>query len=275
MGTQYWLADSEARVLGPVAIDVVRDLAMRGKLNDVRAVSRDGKQFVPLREVPEIQAALAPPQGDEVARAQYEATRQIREWLESIKDRPTHEVLRVPATASKDAARAAFFALVHRYLPSRLPPEATPELRLACEDAFLVLAERMVEFERRGKTAPPPIPAPAPAKAPPLPASAASVSWRGGMIHVKLSLHRGDARPFTMDEGANWRADALFVVSGEKVMVGTPAEVTLAFEGHVTQIHATGRVIGVTANVGFAVKMLDLGEHQRSIIRTWVARAQG
>ena len=49
---------------------------------------------------------------------------------------------------------------------------------------------------------------------------------------------------------------------------------TLTFQGHVTQIHATGRVIGVTANVGFAVKMLDLGEHQRSIIRTWVARAQ-
>ena len=27
MSAQYWLADSEARVLGPVAIDVVRDLA--------------------------------------------------------------------------------------------------------------------------------------------------------------------------------------------------------------------------------------------------------
>ena len=31
---------------------------------------------------------------------------------------------------------------------------------------------------------------------------------------------------------------------------------------------------GVTPSVGFGVKMLDLGEHQRSIIRTWVARAQ-
>lgn len=268
---QYWLADSEARVLGPVALDVVRDLAMRGKLNDVRAVSRDGRQFVPLREVPEIQAALAPPQGDEVAKAQYDATKQIREWLESIANRPTHEVLRIPSNASKEAARAAFFALVHRYIPSRLPPEATPELRLACEDAFLVLSERMVDFEKRAKTTPPAV-APARAAAP-LPATSAGVTWRGGMIHVKLSLPRGDARPFTMDAEAAWKNDALFVVSSEKVMVGTPVEVTLAFEGHVTQIHATGRVIGVTANVGFGVKMLDLGEHQRSIIRTWVARA--
>lgn len=271
MTTQYWLADSEARVLGPVSLDVVRDLAMRGKLNDVRAVSRDGRQFVPLREVPEIQQALAPPQGDEVARAQYDATRQIREWLESVKDRPTHEILRVPSTASKEAARAAFFNLVHRYLPSRLPPEATPELRLACEDAFMILAERMVEFEKKGRTAPPAI---APKAAQPLPNTSASVTWRGGMIHVKLSLSRGDARPFTMDAESNWKGDAIFVVSAEKVMVGTPAEVTLSFEGHVTQIHATGRVIGVTPSVGFGVKMLDLGEHQRSIIRTWVARAQ-
>jgi hypothetical protein len=270
MTTQYWLADSEARVLGPVSIDVVRDLAMRGKLNDVRAVSRDGRQFVPLREVPEVQTALAPAQGDEVAKAQYDATRQIREWLESIKDRSTAEVLRIPSTASKEAARAAFFPLVQRYLPSRLPPEATPELRLACEDAFLILSERMVEFERKGRNAPPP---PVPKAAAPLPNSAASVTWRGGMVHVKLSLAKGDARPFTMDPEASWKADALFVVSTERVMVGTPIEITLSFEGHVTQIHATGRCIGVQPAVGFGVKMLDLGEHQRSIIRTWVARA--
>lgn len=269
MTVQYWLADSDARVLGPVSLDVVRDLAMRGKLNDVRAVSRDGRQFVPVREVPEIQTALSPPQGDEVAKAQYDATRQIREWLDSIKDRSTAEVFRLPTTASKEAARAAFFALVQRYLPSRLPAEATPELRLACEDAFLTLAERMIDWEKKGRAAPPPaIP-----KAQALPTPAASVTWRGGMIHAKLTLGRGDARPFTMDADANWKADALFVVSSERVMVGTPVEVTLTFEGHVTQIHATGRVIGVQPAVGFGVKMLDLGEHQRSIIRTWVARA--
>jgi hypothetical protein len=267
---QYWLADSEARVLGPVAIDVVRDLSMRGKLRDVRAVSRDGRHFVPLREVPEIQAALAPPRGDEIDRAQYEATRQIREWLESIKGRATSEVLRVPSNASKESARAAFFSLVHRYLPSRLPAEATPELRLACEDAFLVLAERIIEFEKQGRSGPAAAPRPQP-----LPNPAAQVTWRGGMIHVKLSLPRGDARPFTMDAEASWKTDSLFVVSSERVMVGTPGEVTLTFEGHVTQIHATGRVTGVTADVGFGLKMLDLVEQQRSIIRTWVSRAEG
>lgn len=279
--SDYWLADSEARVLGPVSLAVVRDLALRGKIHDVRAVSRDGRNFVPLREMPELLEVLSlPPKQGEATRAQADATRQIRDWLASIKDRPSHEVFRVPANASRDAWRAAFFALIHRYVPSRLPTDATPELRLACEDAFLTLSERMVAIERLfrapgDKTAPPPPPPQAVPSALP-PVAPAQVSWRGGMIHVRLHLARGDARAFTQDPEATWRQDSLSVHSNEKVMVNTPAEVTLSFEGHVTQLHATGRVVGVksTHPLGFSVRMLDLGEDQRAMIRAWVARAQ-
>jgi hypothetical protein len=278
--SDYWLADSEARVLGPVSLAVVRDLALRGKLHDVRAVSRDGRNFVPLREVPELAEVLSlPPRQGEAVRAQADATKQIRDWLASIKDRASHEVFRVPANASRDAWRAAFFALIHRYVPSRLPADATPELRLACEDAFLALAERMVAVERLfrapGEKAPPPPAQAAPPALPPVPP--AQVTWRGGMIHVRLHLARGDARAFTMDPDATWRQDSLAVHSNEKVMVNTPAEVTLSFEGHVTQLHATGRVVGVktTHPLGFSVRLLDLGEDQRAMIRAWVARAQG
>lgn len=271
MSGEYWLADSEARVLGPVSLDVVRDLSLRGKLRDVRAVSRDGKTFVPLREMPELSAVLGQPAAvDEALRAQGVATRQIRDWLEAIKDHPTHEVFRVPPQASREALRAAFFALVHRYVPGRLPPDATPELRLACEDAFLQLSERMVDLERSMRAAPPP-------GIPPVAATSAlpQVSWRGGMIHVRLALPRGDARPFTADPESNWKSDSFFVASTEKVLVNTPAEITISFEGHVTQMHASGRVVGVKAGpvLGFAVKMLDLDEGQRSMIRTWVTRS--
>lgn len=277
--SDYWLADSEARVLGPVSLSVVRDLALRGKIHDVRAVSKDGRTFVPLREMPELAEVLSqPPKQGEATRAQADATRQIRDWLASIKDRPSHEVFRVPANASRDTWRAAFFALIHRYVPSRLPTDATPELRLACEDAFLTLSERMVAIERLfkapGASAPPPPPVAAPAALPPL--APAQVTWRGGMIHVRLHLGRGDARPFTQDPEATWKRDSLAVHSNEKVLVNTPAEVTLSFEGHVTQLHATGRVVGVksTHPLGFSVRLLDLGEDQRAMIRAWVARAQ-
>ena len=42
MSEEYWLADSEARVLGPIGLEVITTLHARGKLLDVRAVSRDG-----------------------------------------------------------------------------------------------------------------------------------------------------------------------------------------------------------------------------------------
>jgi hypothetical protein len=273
MSDDYWLADSEARVLGPVKLAVVRDLALRGKLADVRAVSRDGKSFVALRDVPELVAVLQQPAGaGEAVHAMAEATGQIRNWLELVKGRPTHEVFRIPPGASSEAARAAFFALVQRYVPSRLPPDATEELRLACEDAFLTLAARMVDYERR-PVGPSPVPQVAPA--PPAPPTAAVVSWRGGMIHVRLGLKRGDARPFTGDPELTWKTDCLLVLSPEKVMVGTPAEVSLAFEGHVTQVNASGRVVAVRASypLGFVVKLLGVDESQRSMIRTWVARS--
>jgi hypothetical protein len=267
---QYWLADSEARVLGPIGLDVISTLHARGKLLDVRAVSRDGKKFVPLREMPELQAVLsAPVTVTDAQRAQAEATRQIREWLQTIQGRASHEVFKVPQQASRDAWRAAFFALVHRYVPSRLPADTTPELRLACEDAFLALSERMVEIERQFRApavAPPPMPASEPA------AQARLTLRTGGLVQVHLSLKRGDARPFTQDAEHTWQTDCLLVTTAERVAPGTPVEVVVGFEGHVTQLHATGRVMAGRLS-GFTVKMLNLGEDQRALIRTWVARS--
>jgi hypothetical protein len=242
-------------------------------LLDVRAVSRDGRKFVPLREMPELQAVLsAPVTPSDTNKAQGEATRQIREWLAQIQSRSSPEIFKVPANASRDAWRAAFFALVHRYVPSRLPPDTTPELRLACEDAFLALSERMVEIERQFRPAPaqslpppPPLPSPEP---PP----AARLTMRNNVVQISLSLRRGDARPFTQDLEHNWQTDSLFIASTERVPPSTQAEVALGFEGHVTQLHAMGRIMATRVG-GFTVRLLNLGEDQRSLIRTWVARS--
>lgn len=271
--SQYWLADSEARVLGPVSMEVITTLHARGKLVDVRAVSRDGATFVPLREIPELQAVLATPVTvSDAQRAQLEATRQIRDWLATLEGRPSHEVLKVPPNASRDTWRAAFFALVHRYVPSRLPPDTSDELRLACEDAFLALSERMVEVERRFKAGPVSVPPPLPAPPPERPPPATRVTGRAGLVQISISLKSGDARPFTQDAEHTWQQDCLFVTSTERVVPGTAAEVAVSFEGHVTQLHAAGRVLAGRVG-GFTVKLLNLGEMQRSLIRTWVARA--
>lgn len=269
---EYWLADSEARVLGPIGLEVIRNLHVRGKLTDVRAVSSDGKKFVPLREVPELLKVLSTPvTANDATRAQIETTAQIRDWLASIHDRPSTEVFKVLPGSSRDTWRAAFFALVFRYVPGRLPPDTTQELRLACEDAFLALSERMVEVERqfRAPASSPPAPPPLPAADPP---PSARITHRGQSLSVQLSLRAGDARPFTQDMEHNWQTDALFIHTHERVVPGTQVELVLSFEGHVTQLHAAGRVMAARVG-GFTTRLLNLGEAERAVIRTWVARA--
>jgi hypothetical protein len=275
--SDYWLADAAARVLGPLSYEVVKDLGLKGKLTEVRSVSRDGFNFTPVANHPEVVVLLdAPAKAEELALAQAQATRQIREWIAAVEGRPTHEIFRLSVTASREALRAAFFGLVQRYVPSRLPPDATDELRLACEDAFLFLSERMVDIERAGRNRPTPVIGPPPpsaiaAAAPRKP----DVSWRGGMIHVHMMLARGDATPFTLDPTASWKDDCLTVESSERVLVNTPADVILTFEGHVKTVQSSGRVVGVRALPpdGFSVKLLDLNESHRAMIRTWVVRA--
>ncbi len=283
----FWLADADARVLGPVSLAVIRDLAARGNLGGIRSVSLDGKRFVPLHEIGRVHDVLSTqtPRED-VATAQAQATQQIRDWLAAVRDRKTYEIFRVDEAASKEAYRAAFFPLVHRYVPSRLPPEATAELRLACEDAFLFLSERMVDIERffarSGGTLgtdefPRPTAAPTPTPFTSRPSAISpspEVSWRGGMVHANVTLVRGDTRPFWEDPSATWENDSLAIVCTERVMIGTPVEVTIHFEGHVTTLVATGRVVGIRGGYpqGFSVKLLDMSESQRAMIRTWVQR---
>lgn len=271
MSQEYWLCDEGGRVLGPLDLEAIKELAHRQKLGVITKGSKDGRGFQPIAELPELaQAVAAGPQKETLGKAQAQAAKQIRDWLASVADRSTHDVFRLPQTASREACRAAFFTLVQRYVPSRLPQDATPELRLACEDAFLFLAERMVELERAGRGKPA-----APAQAVPAVSPAPKITWRGGMLHVVVTLARGDARPFTSDPSASWRDDCLSLDWNEKVMLGTLAEVNVSFEGHVKTIESTGRVVGSrgTQPMGFAVKLLDLNEEQRSMIRTWVVRA--
>lgn len=269
MSDEFWLADTEARVLGPVSATVIATLKARGKLPEVRAASRDGRKFVPLREMPELQAIIqGPVSSNEAQRAQGDIVQQIRDWLRSIQSLPSHDIFKVPSSASKEAWRAAFFALVQRYVPSRLPPDTTAELRLACEDAFLALSERMVEVERQFRAMAQAVPTPPPTVAPP---STAHLVRRRDVIQITLSLKRGDAVPFTRDVEHNWQTDCLFIASAERLTPGTAVEMVVIFEGHVTQLHASGRIMAARVG-GFTVKMLNLVESQRALIRTWVAR---
>lgn len=268
--SDYWLADADARVLGPIGLEVLRDLAASGKLQDVRAVSRDGRSFAPLANFPEVVAALGPRQPDAVHAEQQAAIMRLRQWLGEIKHQPAHDIFRVPESSTPDTFRAAFFALVKRFYPDRLAPEATLELRRACEDVFLALSQKMLEVERR--------------RAPAAPVSTGksevlALAWRGGSIDIKLKVKAHDVRFFTWHPEVNFRFDSLYVETNEFAVPGTPVNLSFDFEGTTETMSAWGRVLradpGTNANLpkGLGIKLLDLPESDRSFIRTWIARA--
>lgn len=270
---EYWLADSEARVLGPVGLTVLRDLASSGKLGEVRAVSKDGRSFSPLSNFPEVIDALGPRSSEQ----QKVAVQRLRAWLADVAGRPTHEVLRVPEGAGLATYRSAFFALARRYSPDRLPADATAELRAACEDAFLHLAGRMVDHERRGAQAPEPRPSSAPARGD-LPVE---LSWRGSTLEVRMKVQARDVGLFTKHPEANFRLGEVFVPSEEAVQVTTLVDFKLRFEGHPATLSLRGRVSRAWAPpafglpAGIAVRFDGLSEADRAFIRAYIARAAG
>jgi hypothetical protein len=268
--SDYWLADADARVLGPISLEVLRDLAASGKLAEVRAVSRDGRSFAPLANFPEVVQALGPRLPDAVLAEQQAAIQRLRQWLGEIKNQPAHDVFRVPESATPDAFRAAFFALVKRFYPDRLSAEATVELRRACEDVFLALTQKMLDVERRR----------VPAGPPPMGKSEVSaLAWRGGSIDIRLKVKAHDVRFFTWHPEVNFRFDSLYVETNEFAVPGTPVNLSIDFEGTSETMTAWGRVLrsepGQAGNLpkGLGIKLLDLPESDRSFIRTWIARA--
>jgi hypothetical protein len=265
----YWLADADARVLGPISLEVMRDLAASGKLQEVRAVSRDGRSFAPLANFPEVTAALGPRLPEAVLHEQQAAIQRLRQWLGEIRHQPAHDVFRVPENSSADTFRAAFFALVKRFYPDRLAPEATVELRKACEDVFLALAQKILEIERRRPQSGP---------APTGKSEVAGLAWRGGSIDIRLKMRAHDVKFFTWHPEANFRFDSLYIETNEFAVPGTPVNLHLEFEGVAEPMTAWGRVVradvpGTTLPKGLGVKLLELTEANRSFIRAWIARA--
>ncbi len=232
-------------------------------------MSRDGRSFAPLSNFPEVTAALGPKMPGAAQAEQVAAIHRLRQWLGEIKNQPAHDVFRVPENSTPDTFRAAFFALVKRFYPDRLAPEATVDLRRACEDVFLALSQKMLEVERRRPMAAPP---------PTGRSEVAAMSWRGGSIDIKLKVKAHDVKYFTWHPEANFRFDSLYVECNEFAVPGTPVNLHLEFEGHPEVTTVWGRVVRTDTPVtglpkGLGIKLLELSEANRSFIRTWIARA--
>lgn len=141
----YWVADNLGRVLGPLALQALRELISSGRLKAAVRASRDGTQWVAVQELPELRdlfAATRPSPSVEQQQAE-----RLRTQLRGLQNLPPHEVFGAKPNASLDEVRLAFFRMAKRFSPEHLSPETHPELRKVSAEIFDFLSRCMREVE--------------------------------------------------------------------------------------------------------------------------------
>ncbi|HLT31538.1 MAG TPA: PilZ domain-containing protein [Myxococcaceae bacterium] len=154
----YWIRDVDGRVLGPVSYPVLRDLCSARRLVGVTHVSRDGKSWRTLQELPELATLLETPETAQLQQEQQAEAVRLRTQLRAAASAPAHLIFKVAENAPLQTYRQAYFALARRFHPSRLEPTTHPDLVAASREAFAFFSKRMSEVEAR--IAPPTSPIP-------------------------------------------------------------------------------------------------------------------
>lgn len=157
----YWIRDVDGRVLGPVSFPVLRDLCSARRLVGVTHVSRDGKSWQTLQELPELATLLEAPEAAQLQQEQQAEAVRLRAQLRAAASAPAHLIFKVAEEAPLQTYRQAYFALARRFHPSRLEPTTHPDLVAASREAFAFFSKRMSEVEAR-ITPPSPVPPIAP-----------------------------------------------------------------------------------------------------------------
>ena len=294
--TEFWIADAEGRVLGPVGLEVLKDLILAGRLGEVSRVSLDGRSWAPLNTVPEL-LAIVEQRNPHVrtAREKAQATR-LRSQLDAMRTLPAHEIFKLPPDATLEQHRQAFFRLSKQFHPDSVPADADPELREACALAFRFLSGLMTRVEaglNRAAPPPPPRPAappPAPAPEPRAPVAAPTPSYDPesfvgikqlgpGAAQAKIRVTDANVGMFTDHPLMNLRCGACFIATEHVLPLGTQVALTLSFDDPPYAIVARARVAyedagrGRSAH-GFGVTFMDLSAKDRDFIKSFVARAK-
>ncbi|QSQ13291.1 TIGR02266 family protein [Myxococcus landrumensis] len=141
----YWVADNLGRVLGPLALQALRELIASGRLKAAVRASRDGTQWVAVQDLPELRDLFATARPG--PSAEHQQAERLRTQLKGLQNLPPHEVFGAKPTSSLDEVRLAFFRMAKRFSPEHLAPETHPELRKVSAEIFDFLSRCMREVE--------------------------------------------------------------------------------------------------------------------------------
>ncbi|WP_237078783.1 TIGR02266 family protein [Myxococcus xanthus] len=168
----YWVADHLGRVLGPLALQALRELISSGRLKAAVRASRDGTNWVALPELAELSdlfASARPTPSLELQQAE-----RLRAQMRAMQSLPAHEVFGLKPTANLDELRLAYFRMARRFTPDHVSPDTHPELKKVSAEIFDFLSRRMRDAEATWTQAaqaprpPPPVVPAAPPRPPPV-----------------------------------------------------------------------------------------------------------
>ena len=267
----FWIQDDAGRVLGPVSLQVLRDLVDAKRIQGVERASRDGHLFKPIKDVPEVADLLAKFAKHEDDRVEAE---RIREMVDSLRGKPFEEVFQLSPDASLETYRQTFYRLVKQYHPDRLPADALQDRRLAHDELFHFLATAMVEVERVKS-------APAPVSKTYYPQEFVGLKpLDSGILEVKVRVDAANAATlFTDHEMVNLARDGVFVPLDTPIPMGTTVEVSFHVESK-RVVRARGRVVWDSAGGktgrgarGVGIKFLNLSDADRAFLTEFVKKS--
>jgi uncharacterized protein (TIGR02266 family) len=290
----YWICDSENRILGPLAVGTVRELVASGRVREISKVSKDGSRWQPLQEIPEVARALAEGLAEGGERTQKFKAAEIRSRLASMRGRKAHEIFGIPRHAALDHYRTAFFRLVKPFHPDKLAEDTHPDLRSASVEMFKFLSTLMVEAESelKGQTSIPrsttqstqtsssPQTQLRQKETPPTYALEEFVGIKRGpeFIEATVRVSPRNVGIFTDHNMVNLNTMGVFLPTRHHLPVGTLLDVRFLFENSPREIKARARVVwenvGVAAKMvaGFGVRFLRLDKSDQMFIQQYVDR---
>jgi uncharacterized protein (TIGR02266 family) len=296
----YWIADPGGRVLGPVSFEVLQDLVVHDRIQGIDRVSKDGRTWFTLAQFPDIAQVLAEhaPSEARCAREQ-ELARALNADLARMQRQMPHEIFGLAPESRVEDYRDAFFRLVKRFYPDRLPVDADPELRRICEEIFSLLSRLMTFIEHRPAPVvarPPPAPADArlshpPGSPPPRPPpERRAFTYRPSefiyerrsddRIAAQVKITSDNCRIFTQSKLVNLSTGGAFMPCSELVALGTSVALDFSFDEPQRTIRVAGKVVWWSAGEkgqprGFGVRFLDLGQADQDFIDAYLRKSQG
>jgi uncharacterized protein (TIGR02266 family) len=291
----YWICDSENRILGPLAVGTLRELVASGRVREISKASKDGNRWQPVHEISEVARALAEGLAEGGERSEKFRAAQIRSRLASIRGRKAHEIFGIPRNAALDHYRTAFFRLVKPFHPDKLADDIHPDLRSASVEMFKFLSTVMVEAETeiKGQT--------------PIPRAVAQSTQTSTSPQTQLRQKQDTLPTYGLEEFVgikrgpdfieatvrvsprnvgifvdhsmvNLNTMGVFLPTRHQLPVGTLLDVRFLFENSPREIKARARVVwenvGVSAKIvsGFGVRFLRLEKSDQMFIQQYVDR---